>query len=454
MRARSHLNHIIPSLREQQIPYHGVAIDPLASRVIVQDLLNLSKALLHFADRLAWLCVLRAPWCGLTLVDLTKLSEDPSKTIWQNLNDPLILSSLSVDGQQRVTWFNSILRQTIENKQRLSLRDWIEETWYALNGPELANDPSQLQHASSYFELLEQVEFAGDILDFSWLEEKLETLFADTQPSSSNPVQIMTIHKSKGLEFDLVIIPSLERQSTQDPAPLLAWLEQPQDHHHSELLLAPININPQQPDPTYSYIRRQQQIKAQLEQARLLYVAVTRAKQQLYLLGTLSTDEEGKIKTPATSSFLKLLWPMLTDVHHPENIAARLEAKEEQATTYPFLKRRITVPAPQPFIKVIQSGSTPTWQAQEIASQGTFLHRLLQRFVEYGPDFWLKKSSLQQQQAISQELPHLSAKEADLLLEKIHALLTCPTAQWIINATENSAVELPLSIKVGKEIKH
>src|SRR5205085_5979475 len=70
VRSRSHLSAIIPALKKANIPYRALDIDPLASRQIIQDLLSLTCALLHPADRISWLAILRAPWCGLSLSDL------------------------------------------------------------------------------------------------------------------------------------------------------------------------------------------------------------------------------------------------------------------------------------------------------------------------------------------------------------------------------------------------
>jgi ATP-dependent exoDNAse (exonuclease V) beta subunit len=57
----------------------------LRSKLFTRDLLSLSRALLSLADKLAWLSLLRSPWCGLNLSDLLILSQT---------NDQNILASL------------------------------------------------------------------------------------------------------------------------------------------------------------------------------------------------------------------------------------------------------------------------------------------------------------------------------------------------------------------------
>ena len=70
IRSRSHLKYIIPLLKQNHIAFQALDIDPLTTRSVIQDLLALTKALLHPAHRVDWLSVLRAPYCGFLLSDL------------------------------------------------------------------------------------------------------------------------------------------------------------------------------------------------------------------------------------------------------------------------------------------------------------------------------------------------------------------------------------------------
>ena len=67
VRARTHLLEILPALGAKQIAFAAVELDRLAERQVVIDLVALTHALMQPADRAAWLAVLRAPWCGLSL---------------------------------------------------------------------------------------------------------------------------------------------------------------------------------------------------------------------------------------------------------------------------------------------------------------------------------------------------------------------------------------------------
>ncbi|MDR2001319.1 MAG: UvrD-helicase domain-containing protein, partial [Zoogloeaceae bacterium] len=75
VRARAHLDALVARIRRQRpdLRFSAVEIEALAARQPVQDLLALTRALHHRADRVNWLAILRAPWCGLTLADLHAL---------------------------------------------------------------------------------------------------------------------------------------------------------------------------------------------------------------------------------------------------------------------------------------------------------------------------------------------------------------------------------------------
>ena len=86
-RSRTHLRTIIEALKREEIDFVSQEIDPLIDRPVIQDLLALLRALSHPLDRTAWLAILRAPWCGLTLGDLHKLClNDRSAPVYGHLS--------------------------------------------------------------------------------------------------------------------------------------------------------------------------------------------------------------------------------------------------------------------------------------------------------------------------------------------------------------------------------
>ena len=119
----------------------------------------------------------------------------------------------------------------------------------------------------------------------------------------------MTIHKAKGLEFDRVILPGLGQRGRGDDSELLIFQEQ-----QGELLLAPMQETRGDSDPLYNYVKHLGTEKSRQETARLLYVAATRARHELHLLGCARFKEKDQTVAPDADSFLKLLWPAIG--HH------------------------------------------------------------------------------------------------------------------------------------------
>src|SRR5207344_266439 len=73
--ARPHLRALRAALAAREVPFIGVKLEPLADVSVVRDLEALARALESPLDRVAWLAVLRAPFVGLSLADLTTISE-------------------------------------------------------------------------------------------------------------------------------------------------------------------------------------------------------------------------------------------------------------------------------------------------------------------------------------------------------------------------------------------
>jgi hypothetical protein len=156
---------------------------------------------------------------------------------------------------------------------------WIESVWLALGGPACAADTNDLAHAAAAFERLRELERRGlpDPADF---DAAFDALFArDTVPSA---VEIMTIHKAKGLEFDLVILPALERTVTQGSDEFLLSLEFARAEREAFIMAARPAVGAQDAR-LFEFLRAQARDAAGLEAQRLLYVACTRAKWQLRL---------------------------------------------------------------------------------------------------------------------------------------------------------------------------
>lgn len=363
-RARQHLASIAQQLREHDIPYRSVELEVLAERQEVLDLLSLTRALMHPMDRVAWLSVLRAPWCGLTLHDLHILCGEDEKQFTRMPVIELIgqrLPLLSSDGQQRLERVSAILSRALEVRykqaQSPSLSLWIERVWHSLGGP-LCLDAMQLENARVFFAMLDDV--APDGIQF---DNQLSRLFAQPDPRAGERfgVQLMTIHKAKGLGFDVVIVPGLERSTGRDKQPLICMLERVSLDHPSEdeLLVAPIGSRGGARHPLYQWVQKQRKLRENEERKRVFYVACTRARRELHCMGAAivsSKDKQQPTIQPASihpgdeNSLLAAAWPAL------EAEFASVYKAQQRKTVIPFPSS--AQPSPQPGIMDIAATAT------------------------------------------------------------------------------------------------
>ena len=393
VRARTHLFAITEALEQAAIPYEAVDIEPLAERTIVHDLLALTRALLNPTDRVAWLAVLRAPWCGLALGDLEALVKDRLSTpIEECLAD---LSALSEDGQARAARVRDVLAGAIAERGRWPLRRWLERTWIQLGGPAcLQNaggaDGRALEDAAAFLDRVEAEQTGADLGDLGRFRARLTGLYSKPRTSAAGAVQVMTIHKAKGLEFDTVIVPGLGRQPRIDDAPLILFHEW-RSANGFECLLAPIDETRAEKTPLYAYLRDLEKRKSDLERARQLYVAATRARQRLHLLGQVVLDLKTGQPRAHSRSMLADLWGRLT----PEQQASYRNGAAQNTGVLPASapKRLHRLPAsyclPEPPAAVVWEGAgklrpephEPTfeWVGESLRHTGTVVHVFLQR---------------------------------------------------------------------------
>ena len=318
--ARSHAPPIVAALRAAGLGVAGVDLVSLADLAIVRDLEALTRALDHLADRTAWLSVLRAPWCGLTLSDLTTLAErDRHRTVWEAINDPTTLAQLAPDARLRLERTRTALARALDERNRLAFAPWVERTWLELGGPAACADDGDLEHAEQYLETLARWSSEPGWSGPLSLPERLAELYARHDEAPVNAVQLMTIHRAKGLEFDHVIVPGLDRTLRQSSEPLLRWLDLPRASAGSDLIMAAIPpLARRGHDALGAYLKSLQARRAAHERVRLAYVAATRAREQLHLFATPPAAE----RAPRSGTLLAALWPgIAAALGRPEGLA-------------------------------------------------------------------------------------------------------------------------------------
>lgn len=448
VRSRNHLLEILPALRTAGIAYRAVEIETLNSKPVIQDLFALTRALSHLADRIAWLAILRAPWCGLTLTDLHALvGPQPYATLWDRLQ---LLDSLalSVDGRMRAKKLLLVLKQSLTLRGRVTLAQWVEGAWLALGGPACLTKSTDLDDAAAFFKLLANWESGSEDKNIFLLEKKLATLYAAADNQAETRVEVMTIHKAKGLEFDAVILPGLHRSLTSDARQLLLSMERLAANGVTDLLLAPIKTSYEEQDAIYHYLYQEEQQRAEYETLRLLYVAATRAKKSLYLFGALSNGRtETSLAIPSKNSLLAALWPALAEDFLADFVPEEksIDINPETVSKSPLLKHLATswgLPATAAGVVLDFNERTETnhnkntvfpWRNDAARQIGIVIHRFLQEYGLNGntkiPDSVLI-SSLLRQAGVPQDQITASVNVVEQALQKT---LNDQRGRWILN---------------------
>jgi ATP-dependent helicase/nuclease subunit A len=307
--SRSHAAPIMTGLEARKIDAVGVDLVPLRELSIVRDLVALMQATSHLGDRTAWLAVLRAPWCGLSLATLTDLSHRrDTLLVWEAMADEQRLMRCSPEEMVRVIRVRGVLEAALKARNSMPLADWLELTWLRLGAAD-AYPVQELRHARAFLAALSERVAGGEWSGPQDLDSLLGDLFAQPQTTESNPVQLMTIHRAKGLEFDHVFVPCLDRGLNRGREPLLRWLDLPRAEGESDLIMAPVPaIGDDEGGEVSAYLKRLTSRRAVNEQTRLLYVAATRAKQTLQLSAAPKLKADGTI-SPSHGTLLASLWP-------------------------------------------------------------------------------------------------------------------------------------------------
>ena len=222
-------------------------------------------------------------------------------------------TQLSSDGLLRIVKLTSILQGALGAKLLTRISRVIRTTFSELGGELILRSDSERDSLERFYEILKNSEAAGRLENFSEFESKIEKSFVSSAAlaADANPVQIMTVHKSKGLEFDHVFLPGLARTSRSDDKSLLLWHQRLNQQGENKLFLATLSATGSEDNNLYNLLRFEKAEKSRLESTRLLYIGVTRAMKSVYLSATLA-DKDGETTAPGSRTLLATIWDNLS----------------------------------------------------------------------------------------------------------------------------------------------
>lgn len=439
VRARSHLKQVVRELSLKGIACRAVELEPLENRPVVRDLLQIVRALSHMGDRLAWLSVLRSPLVGLRLATLHRLclakaDQSLPKLLQQRLAQPNGFDDLDPDEAHRLAHASRLLLDPSNRSGTLPFAAWVERIWRQLSGDKVYAHPGDQADAERVLRLLESMAAYGGVV-VSEFERQIQALYAAPR-SAGRAVEVMTIHKAKGLEFESVILYGLERRPMADRMPLIRL-----EHANGKLLLGPVKPRAaDEHDPVSRFLAAREKQRADFEMNRLLYVALTRARTQLHIVSEVQLKSELEIKAPSTGSLLGRLWPCI-ESPQPQFASDQSAQPALQRHTQRRL-RRVKTFSPQEVPWHWPNLHQNQWHWPQVntyeSTMGVVAHAWLERMGKEGVEHWTEQRLQGSQGAMRKQLLRagIATQQVDeALAELLHALIATlhsERGQWLL----------------------
>ncbi len=307
VRSRSaFVDQMVRALKQHNIPVSGADRMELGQQLAVQDLVALARFCLHSSDDLTLAAILKSPFIGFTEEDLFALSYNRSGSLWDELRsydrsrlDQIeeaeqsdFVRHLDSDFRQAVV---SYLEELIKHVQDFGIYEFFS---FILNTPCPADDQSGFRAVRKRLgdDALDPIEeFLNVALNFRYDDIDKMQHFIDVYENQSielkremddgaGEVRIMTVHGSKGLQAPIVIMPDTIQSNRGRKSSKLLW-------PHQSGLDMPIYAQRTEDEPNaFRDVKTQIKDLDQQEYYRLLYVAMTRAADRLYIGGYASAD--------------------------------------------------------------------------------------------------------------------------------------------------------------------
>jgi ATP-dependent helicase/nuclease subunit A len=448
--AHAHALPIVEALTARAVPASAVDLVPLRERLVVRDLVQLTRALFDLSERAAWLAVLRAPWCGASLQTLTALSGlNDREVLFEALGNPERLARCDASDLPRLERVRGILGEALAERGEAAVADWLERTWLRLGAAD-AYGTGELQDAHALLAALATRCAALEWRDPRDFPALLEHLYSASR-GDENAVQIMTVHRAKGLEFEHVIVPALQRATRGAERRLLRWIDLPGDAREGDLLISPSPpVGAAEDSELNLFIKDLIRQRDTHERGRLMYVAATRARRTLWLSAAPARAADGSVKVDRRS-MLGVLWPAL---------APRFETLESSASSTlaaagaPLTRLRgdWQPPAVPPALPITQLpraylATEPlefSWVRETQRDIGTVVHA------------WLLQLARERQLPAAAELekerprvlaqlerlgvpPSERARAAELILRALRQTLSDARGRWILSSAHRHA---------------
>ena len=295
----------------------------------VLDILNLLAALHNRYASLELAGALRSNYFGLDDATLTQLfwQTENDKPLWdvlQAVGSGELQLKLPPEQQALAMQAAERLRSLRQAAALMALPELFAQLWDELK-PEFVlsqqeNGPSKLANVKKLRRLAQQYCQTKQASLAEWLQNVKDLRASSSkEPAATvqadDALQIMTIHNSKGLEFDLVILPQLDKSVKGDTASI-KYLPGKEGEQGLLGIKVPDKEMQLQNSGVYELAKARDSELEEEESRRLLYVAMTRAQKQLLMVGTVAEEKlpEAVIALPSAKGW----WQQLQAVYEAD----------------------------------------------------------------------------------------------------------------------------------------
>jgi len=303
MRNRVHIDTYENILRQKGIPFIGSKRGGLLDNVEIQDLIRLLETLITPFNNLALAQVLKSPIFSASDDDLKILAQNNESPYWyerlQNIFNEADKHTIST----ALTRAATLLPRWRELANTLPIHDCLDKIFVEANILQRygssANDNNKLRVAANCQRLLE-LSLENDSGRYPGISHFLEYL-KSTQQHSKSPldeplvknkesrVSLLTIHASKGLEAPIIFLADCN-SSPSNKSAYATYVHWPEDSNRPLNFM--LQMGKKNTDKITTELQQMKALEAQREDLNLLYVALTRAREQLYISGIESRSKE------------------------------------------------------------------------------------------------------------------------------------------------------------------
>ncbi len=314
VRARQHADAVMRTLEARQIAFTAQEMSPWTERSLIRDLVSLTYVLAQAEDRLSWYSWLRSPVVGLSLEALSYIAELATPRFFtQGVADTALLDRLSQEDRVRLTGAQVALARSHAGSTMETLANRVFQVFLDCGGEALVPTADLKDEVEAYLSLLDDVCTDGFLPPRALLEARIAKSYrsftvapratAHTGGGRPSPlaVEILTIHKAKGLEWDYVFLPQFNKGTPADKRQLITWsfvrskpgkngrFDQSYQSNQNalvpaaQLLVAAKDARRKSHRSVFDFVNDRGAALREEEAKRLLYVAVTRAREGLWI---------------------------------------------------------------------------------------------------------------------------------------------------------------------------